>query len=32
LESKSGQRKRRLNQDQVIAPTNVKAIKKILGI
>ena len=32
LESKSGQRKRRLNQDQVIAPANVKAIKKLLGI
>jgi large subunit ribosomal protein L35 len=32
LESKSAQRKRRLNQDQVIAPANVKAIKKLLGI
>ncbi|MET4705230.1 MULTISPECIES: 50S ribosomal protein L35 [Microbacteriaceae] len=32
LVTKSGQRKRRLNQDQVIAPANVKAIKKLLGI
>ena len=32
LESKSGQRKRRLNQDQVIAPANVRSIKKLLGI
>lgn len=31
LESKSGQRKRRLNQDMVIAPANVKAIKRLLG-
>ncbi|WP_168627630.1 MULTISPECIES: 50S ribosomal protein L35 [unclassified Cryobacterium] len=31
LEVKSGQRKRRLNQDQVIAPADVKNIKKLLG-
>ena len=31
LEVKSGQRKRRLNTDEQIAPANVKAIKKLLG-
>jgi large subunit ribosomal protein L35 len=31
LEVKSADRKRRLNQDQVIAPADVKSIKKLLG-
>ena len=31
LEVKSGQRKRRLNQDEPVAKANVKAIKKLLG-
>jgi large subunit ribosomal protein L35 len=31
LEVKSTERKRRLNADQVIAPADVKAIKKLLG-
>jgi large subunit ribosomal protein L35 len=31
LEVKATDRKRRLNQDQVIAPADVKAIKKLLG-
>jgi large subunit ribosomal protein L35 len=31
LETKSTDRKRRLNQDQVIAPADVKNIKKLLG-
>ncbi|MET1044605.1 MAG: 50S ribosomal protein L35 [Microbacteriaceae bacterium] len=31
LEVKSTDRKRRLNQDQVIAPADVKSIKKLLG-
>jgi large subunit ribosomal protein L35 len=32
LEVKSAKRKRRLNQDQVIAKADVKNIKKLLGI
>ncbi|KQV05083.1 50S ribosomal protein L35 [Leifsonia sp. Root112D2] len=31
LEVKSSDRKRRLNQEQVIAPADVKNIKKLLG-
>jgi large subunit ribosomal protein L35 len=31
LEVKGSDRKRRLNQDQVIAPADVKSIKKLLG-
>ncbi|HEV7567763.1 MAG: large subunit ribosomal protein [Microbacteriaceae bacterium] len=31
LESKSTDRKRRLNQEVVIAPADTKAIKKLLG-
>ncbi|WP_157155869.1 MULTISPECIES: 50S ribosomal protein L35 [unclassified Diaminobutyricimonas] len=31
LEVKSTDRKRRLNADQVIAPADVKSIKKLLG-
>lgn len=31
LEVKSGQRKRRLNQDSVLAPQDAKNIKKLLG-
>ena len=31
LEVKSGQRKRRLNQDQPVAKADVKNIKKLLG-
>ncbi|WP_166871220.1 MULTISPECIES: 50S ribosomal protein L35 [unclassified Salinibacterium] len=31
LEVKSTDRKRRLNQDQVVAPADVKSIKKLLG-
>jgi len=31
LESKSGQRKRRLNQDEIVAPANVKVLKRLLG-
>ncbi|CAN5123603.1 50S ribosomal protein L35 [soil metagenome] len=31
LESKSGARKRRLNKDEVVAPVNVKIIKRLLG-
>ena len=31
LEVKSGQRKRRLNADQVLAPADAKVIKKLLG-
>jgi ribosomal protein L35 len=31
LEVKSSGRKRRLNQEQVIAPADVKNIKKLLG-
>ena len=31
LEVKSGQRKRRLNQDEPVAKADVKAIKKLLG-
>ncbi len=31
LEVKSGQRKRRLNQDEPVAKANVKNIKKLLG-
>jgi large subunit ribosomal protein L35 len=31
LEVKSTDRKRRLNTDQVIAPADVKSIKKLLG-
>jgi large subunit ribosomal protein L35 len=31
LEVKSTERKRRLNADQVIAPADVKSIKKLLG-
>jgi translation initiation factor IF-3 len=32
LEVKSGQRKRRLNTDQVLAPQDAKVIKKLLGL
>ena len=32
LEVKSGKRKRRLNQDEVLAPANAKVIKKLLGL
>jgi large subunit ribosomal protein L35 len=32
LESKSGQRKRRLNQEQVTSKADNKVIKKLLGI
>ncbi|MCU1403229.1 MAG: large subunit ribosomal protein [Microbacteriaceae bacterium] len=32
LEVKSGKRKRSLNQDQVVAPSNAKVIKKLLGL
>ncbi len=32
LESKSGQRKRRLNQEQVASPADTKIIKKLLGL
>jgi large subunit ribosomal protein L35 len=32
LEVKSGKRKRSLNRDEAIAPANVKAIKKLLGL
>lgn len=31
LEVKSGQRKRRLNQDEVVAKANVKNINRLLG-
>jgi large subunit ribosomal protein L35 len=31
LEVKSGQRKRRLNTDQVLAKADAKVIKKLLG-
>jgi large subunit ribosomal protein L35 len=31
LEVKSGKRKRRLNQDQLVAPADAKMIKKLLG-
>jgi large subunit ribosomal protein L35 len=31
LEVKSGQRKRRLNADQVLAPVDAKRVKKLLG-
>lgn len=31
LEVKSGQRKRRLNQDEVVSPHDAKVIKKLLG-
>ncbi|HMM83165.1 large subunit ribosomal protein L35 [Cryobacterium mesophilum] len=31
LEVKSGQRKRRLNQDEPVAKADVKAINKLLG-
>jgi large subunit ribosomal protein L35 len=31
LEVKSGQRKRRLNQDEQVAPANVKVLKRLLG-
>jgi large subunit ribosomal protein L35 len=31
LEVKSSDRKRRLNQDQVMAPADAKIIKKLLG-
>jgi large subunit ribosomal protein L35 len=31
LELKSTDRKRRLNQDQVLAPADAKVIKKLLG-
>ena len=31
LEVKSGNRKRMLNQDQVLAPQDAKIIKKLLG-
>ncbi|WP_349898287.1 50S ribosomal protein L35 [Parafrigoribacterium soli] len=32
LEVKSGKRKRSLNQDEAVAPANVKTIKKLLGL
>jgi len=32
LEVKSGKRKRSLNQDETVAPANVKTIKKLLGL
>ncbi|MHB1235607.1 MAG: 50S ribosomal protein L35 [Microbacteriaceae bacterium] len=32
LESKSGQRKRRLNQEQGVSAADAKVIKKMLGI
>jgi large subunit ribosomal protein L35 len=32
LEVKSGQRKRRLNTDQVLAPVDAKRVKKLLGL
>jgi large subunit ribosomal protein L35 len=31
LEVKSSQRKRRLNQDQLLSPADTKAAKKLLG-
>ena len=31
LEVKSGQRKHRLSQDQVLAPADAKVIKKLIG-
>ena len=31
LESKSSERTRRLNQDQVLAPADAKVVKKLLG-
>jgi large subunit ribosomal protein L35 len=31
LEVKSGKRKRRLNQDQLVSPADAKMIKKLLG-
>ncbi|MDI2099747.1 50S ribosomal protein L35 [Ruicaihuangia caeni] len=31
LEVKGSDRKRRLNQDELVAPADVKAIKKLLG-
>ena len=31
LEVKSGQRKRRLNTDEQVAPANVKVLKRLLG-
>lgn len=31
LESKSGKLKRKLNQEQVLAPQDAKVIKKLLG-
>ncbi|GAB3617979.1 50S ribosomal protein L35 [Okibacterium endophyticum] len=31
LEVKSSHRKRRLNQDQLLAPADTKAVKKLLG-
>ena len=31
LEVKSGKRKRRLNQEEVLAPQDAKVIKKLLG-
>ena len=31
LEVKSGKRKRRLNQDQIVSPADAKMIKKLLG-
>jgi large subunit ribosomal protein L35 len=31
LETKSSRRTRRLNQDQVIAPADVKTVKRLLG-
>ena len=31
LEVKSGRRKGRLNQDQVLAPQDAKVVKKLLG-
>jgi large subunit ribosomal protein L35 len=32
LEVKSGQRKRRLNAEQVLAPVDSKRVKKLLGL
>jgi len=31
LETKSSKVKRRLNQDEVVSPTNTKVIKRLLG-
>lgn len=32
LEVKSGAKKRRLNEDQVLAPQDAKVVKKLLGL